>query len=46
MMVCAQVVGNDLAVTMGDAMLSNFELNVAKPMIAYNNIQVTPLWTP
>jgi len=39
MMVCAQVVGNDAGVTLGSATLSNFELNVAKPLIAYNNLQ-------
>jgi fumarate hydratase class II len=39
MMVCAQVVGNDAGVTVGSATLSNFELNVAKPLIAYNNLQ-------
>lgn len=39
MMVCAQVVGNDSAVTMGCATLSHFELNVAKPLVAYNNLQ-------
>eukprot|EP00238_Polyblepharides_amylifera_P002723 CAMPEP_0196578724 /NCGR_PEP_ID=MMETSP1081-20130531/7577_1 /TAXON_ID=36882 /ORGANISM="Pyramimonas amylifera, Strain CCMP720" /LENGTH=171 /DNA_ID=CAMNT_0041898033 /DNA_START=22 /DNA_END=534 /DNA_ORIENTATION=+ len=39
MMVCAQVIGNDLGVTMGGACGSHFELNVAKPLIAYNNLQ-------
>jgi len=39
MMVCAQVVGNDMGVAMGGAAGSHFELNVAKPLIAYNNLQ-------
>jgi fumarate hydratase class II len=39
MMVCSQVIGNDAGVTLGSATLSNFELNVAKPLIAYNNLQ-------
>jgi fumarate hydratase class II len=39
MMVCAQVVGNDMCVTMGGAAGSHFELNVAKPLIAHNNLQ-------
>ena len=30
--------GNDLAVTVGGASLSHFELNVAKPLIAHNNL--------
>jgi fumarate hydratase class II len=34
-MVCAQVVGNDVAVTTG-GMNGHFELNVFKPMMAYN----------
>lgn len=34
-MVCAQVIGNDVAVSAG-AMQGHFELNVFKPMIAYN----------
>ena len=38
-MVCAQVVGNDMGVAMGGAAGSHFELNVAKPLIAYNNLQ-------
>ena len=36
MMVCAQVIGNDCAISAGNSMLSHFELNVAKPLIAYN----------
>jgi fumarate hydratase, class II len=38
MQVCAQVIGNDHAVTIGAAMGSTFELNVAKPLIAHNNL--------
>ncbi|MBX9873062.1 MAG: class II fumarate hydratase [Burkholderiaceae bacterium] len=34
-MLCAQVMGNDVAVTMGGAS-GNFELNVYKPLIAHN----------
>ncbi len=34
-MVCAQVVGNDMAVTIG-GMSGNFELNVYKPLIIHN----------
>ena len=34
-MVCAQVLGNDVAVNVGGA-TGHFELNVFKPMIAYN----------
>ncbi len=37
-MVCAQVIGNDVTVTMGGA-TGHFELNVFKPVIAYNNLQ-------
>jgi fumarate hydratase class II len=36
-MVCAQVFGNDVAVTMGGA-TGHFELNVFKPMMVYNLI--------
>ena len=39
MMVCAQVIGNDMGVTIGGAAGSHFELNVAKPLISYNNLQ-------
>ena len=38
MMVCAQVIGNDAAVTVG-AQMGNFELNVMLPMIAHNLLQ-------
>ncbi|MDQ3365126.1 MAG: class II fumarate hydratase [Myxococcota bacterium] len=37
-MVCAQVFGNDVAVSVGAAS-GNFELNVFKPLIAYNALQ-------
>ena len=37
-MVCAQVFGNDVAVTVSGA-TGHFELNVFKPVIAYNNLQ-------
>ena len=37
-MVCAQVFGNDVAVNFGGA-TGHFELNVFKPLIAYNNLQ-------
>ena len=37
-MVCAQVMGNDVAVTVGGS-LGHFELNVFKPVIAANVLQ-------
>ena len=37
-MVCAQVIGNDVAVSVGGA-TGHFELNVFKPMIAANVLQ-------
>lgn len=37
-MVCAQVMGNDVAVTVGGSN-GHFELNVFKPVIAYNVLQ-------
>ncbi|GIV54391.1 MAG: fumarate hydratase class II [Candidatus Kapaibacterium sp.] len=37
-MVCAQVLGNDVAINIGGAS-GNFELNVFKPMIIYNVLQ-------
>lgn len=37
-MVCAQVMGNDVAVTMGGAQ-GHYELNVFKPVMAYNVLQ-------
>ncbi|MFA6311642.1 MAG: class II fumarate hydratase [Sterolibacterium sp.] len=37
-MVCCQVIGNDVAISIGGAS-GNFELNVFKPMIAHNFLQ-------
>ena len=37
-MVCAQVMGNAVSVSIGGAS-GHFELNVFKPVIAYNNLQ-------
>ncbi len=37
-MLCAQVFGNDVAITLGGAS-GNFELNVYKPLIAHNFLQ-------
>lgn len=37
-MVCAQVMGNAVSVSIGGA-TGHFELNVFKPVIAYNNLQ-------
>ncbi|WP_295009203.1 class II fumarate hydratase [uncultured Dechloromonas sp.] len=37
-MLCCQVVGNDVAITLGGAS-GNFELNVFKPLIAHNLLQ-------
>ncbi|MBI4465514.1 MAG: class II fumarate hydratase [Acidobacteria bacterium] len=37
-MVCAQVIGNDLAITIG-GQSGNFQLNVMLPVIAYNLLQ-------
>src|SRR3989338_1448320 len=37
-MVCAQVMGNDVAIGIGGA-LGNLELNVFKPLMAYNLLQ-------
>ncbi|GJL97429.1 MAG: fumarate hydratase class II [Hyphobacterium sp.] len=37
-MVCAQVMGNNVAITVGGAQ-GHFELNVFKPMMAYNMLQ-------
>jgi len=42
--VCAQVVGNDAAVTLG-GLSGNFELNVMMPLIAYNLLQSIVLMT-
>jgi fumarate hydratase class II len=41
-MLCAQVLGNDVAVNLGGAM-GNFELNVFKPLIIHNFLQSTRL---
>jgi len=41
-MVCAQVLGNDVAVNVGGA-TGHFELNVFKPMMIYNLLQSTRL---
>ncbi len=38
MMVCAQVIGNDTAITVG-AQMGNFELNVMLPVIAHNLLE-------
>ena len=45
MMVCAQVTGNDLVVTIG-AQMGNFELNVMLPVIAHNLLQSISLLAP
>ncbi len=37
-MVCAQVIGNDMSITIG-GMSGNFQLNVMLPMIAFNVLQ-------
>jgi len=41
-MVCAQVMGNDVAVTIGGTQ-GHYELNVFKPMMAYNLLQSAQL---
>jgi fumarate hydratase class II len=41
-MVCAQVMGNDVAVTVGGTQ-GHYELNVFKPMMAYNVLQSAQL---
>jgi fumarate hydratase class II len=41
-MVCAQVIGNDAAITIG-GQSGNFQLNVMLPMIAHNLIQSTEI---
>ncbi|HEX7155675.1 MAG TPA: class II fumarate hydratase, partial [Burkholderiaceae bacterium] len=43
-MVCCQVMGNDVALSVGGAS-GNFELNVFKPLIAYDFLQSTRLLT-
>ncbi len=44
MQVCAQVVGNDAAITLG-GLSGNFELNVMMPMMAHNLLQAIDLLT-
>jgi fumarate hydratase class II len=39
MMIAAQVVGNDATIAWANATLSNFQLNVGMPVIAYNLLQ-------
>lgn len=41
-MVCCQVIGNDMAISMGGAS-GNFELNVYKPMMIFNLLESTRL---
>ncbi|WP_418262747.1 class II fumarate hydratase [Flavobacterium faecale] len=41
-MVCAQIIGNDVAISVG-GMQGHYELNVFKPMIAYNFLQSAEL---
>jgi fumarate hydratase, class II len=41
-MVCAQVMGNDVAITVGGTQ-GHYELNVFKPMLAYNFLQSAQL---
>jgi len=41
-MVCAQVMGNDMAITVGGAQ-GHYELNVFKPVMAYNFLQSAQL---
>ena len=41
-MLCAQVMGNDVAINIG-GMSGNFELNVFKPLVAHNFLQSTRL---
>jgi fumarate hydratase class II len=43
-MICAQVMGNDVAINIG-GMSGNFELNVFKPLIIHNFIQSAKLLT-
>lgn len=42
LMICAQVIGNDLAVTIG-GQAGNFELNVMMPMMVHNVLQSSSL---
>lgn len=43
-MICAQIMGNDVAISIGGAS-GNFELNVFKPLIAHNFLQSIRLLT-
>lgn len=43
-MICAQVMGNDVAINMGGA-LGNFELNVFKPLLIHNFMQSVRILT-
>jgi fumarate hydratase, class II len=43
-MICAQVLGNDVAINLGGAS-GNFELNVFKPLLIHNFLQSTRLLT-
>ncbi|PPI88816.1 fumarate hydratase, class II [Candidatus Pantoea edessiphila] len=43
-MICCQVMGNDVAINIGNS-LGNFELNVFRPMIMYNFLQSIRLLT-
>jgi fumarate hydratase class II len=43
-MLCAQIIGNDVAVNVGGAM-GNFELNVFKPLLAHNFLHSARLLT-
>ncbi len=45
LMVAAQVVGNDATIAWANGIGSNFELNVMKPVIAYNLLQSIDLLT-
>jgi fumarate hydratase class II len=45
MMVCAKVIGNDAAIVVGEMSLSNFELEVAKPLLASTIIESVHLLT-
>ncbi|WP_185871734.1 class II fumarate hydratase [Blattabacterium cuenoti] len=42
MMVCTQIMGNDMAISIAGSS-GNFELNVSKPLIAYNFLQSSQL---
>jgi fumarate hydratase class II len=44
MQVCAQVIGNDAAITLG-GLAGNFELNVMMPVMAHNLLQSIDLLT-